>query len=259
VKTVIVNGLDSWRFTVRQGLDLGWLALAFASFLGVAILVQSVIRALLIIIGRLLVRYDAKDAHNERNYFSMSPAPIYNSERMDVRLAEQGELTLALREKEVFYVKHSLDVSNANRNVCFPIQPFSNAFSRIMNRRYFLKRLERNNKNRPLKITDVGSNRFVAIRLAENDRIAFRWTNFVGMTGNATIEYLLSLRPSLLVLGHPRIPTLKGPGLLVLKVSGAATLAKRNQDSDTVAPYRLIAWDTSAKFRIASSRNFFSM
>lgn len=258
VKAQIVEGLAAWRLTIVQSLDLGWLLLSLISFLGTAVLVQAMIRALIVIYGRLLVRWDGKDVHKEKNYFSMSPEPVKSSSRMVANLAKQGELSLELKEGETFYVKHSLDVSNANRNVCLPIQPLSNTFSRIWNRRYFLKKIEKNNKL-ALKITDNGSNRFIAIRLGKDDRVAFRWSSFVGMTSNATIEYLLSVRPTMLVLGHARMPTLKGPGLLVVKVSGEATIAKRGVDTDTVAPYRLIAWDVSAWFRIASSTNFFSM
>jgi hypothetical protein len=258
VRTKIIGSLDSWTMSLRQGIDLGWLFLALISLAGLAILLQAMCRALLNIFARLLVPWNAKDVHNEKNYFAMTPLSTSKPGRMRTTLANQGELELDLKAGEVFYVKHSLDVSNANRNVCLPLQPFSNPFARLVARRYFLKKLERNNEL-PLRITDVGSNRFVAIRLDANDRVAFRWSNFVGMTNNARLEYLFGLKLPMVALGLVRLPTIMGPGLLVLKVSGAATLAKRGRDSDSVAPYRLIAWDLSSGFRIASSSNFFSI
>ncbi len=258
LKDKFANNLDSWAAKLRQGFDLGWLMLALLSLAGLALLIQSICRAFLTILARVLVPWNAADVHEEKNYFSMTPVSSSSKSKIKSKLADQGVLEFSLQDNEVFHVKHSLDVSNANRNVGVPLQPFSNPIARIVAGKYFLKRLERNN-TLPLKITDVGSNRFVAIRLSANDRVAFRWANFVGMTDNAKLEYLLGLKLPMVALGLVRLPTVKGPGLLVLKVSGDATIAKRGTDSDTVAPYRLVAWDLSAWFRVASSSNFFSM
>ena len=258
LKKDIIASLDKWAVNTRQGLDLGWFILALASLAGFLLLLQSICRALITIFGRLLVLPNLTDLDRDGDYFTMAPVENQNSTKIVSRLAEQGEMLIDIKQGEKFYVKHSLDVSNANRVFSPPLQPFSNPIARIFSRRYFLRRIERNN-TLPLKITDIGSSRFVSVRLAAGDRLAFRWKNFVGMTDNAKLEYLFGVRMPMVVSGHVRVPTIRGPGLLILKVDGAATIAKDSVNSDSVAPYRLVAWDVTAEFRIVSSQEFFSV
>jgi len=258
LKAQFVKEIDVFAYQLRRGLDIGWLSIAFLSFLQLAVMLQAVVRAFLAILARTLVPPDARP--HSAHYFSMTPTSKADEPPSPLKAIprENNRLVLKIAGKEDFYVKSALDVSNANSTFVFPIQPFRQLVGRLLHGRYFLRKLIPNN-SRPLCLTDIAGKRFISLRLGDQEEVAFAWKSFVGITDNIQLGRSISLRLPMAATGHLAVPVARGPGLLVLKASGEPIVAKTGEDGDSVAPYRLIAWSTDSWFRICSSQNILSM
>ena len=215
-------------------------------------------RAFLVILARKLFQEDKANG----GYWPMVPAGTPMSGQSDVKVQEPSmNLLLSLGPKEVLYKKSSVTTANVDVEPALPRQPLKSIVSRLRYGTYFMRRATPNNPD-PDKMPTVsqdGGTYFVAVRIPRGGAVIVRWSHFSGMTSTVRIESMLSLRLPFVVLGHLRMPVLRGPGLVFLRSDGEPSVAKPNKNADVVQPYRLMCWDIDAGFRVKSSPRFLAI
>ncbi len=234
----------------RKLIDFTLLVFAGFAVVSTAILFMVVIRALLLILARLLFRQNkaiyTPITHTETVATPAAPCTVTVSETSHIQVDPKHTPLLA---------KKRFDVDNAApESLWRPPQAFTWMFSRMFNRCWGLKRIAVMESSHPISFGTSEGARFVAWEIPAGAEVVFRWDSFVAMSETAEFRKTISLKMGTLVLGHVMLPSVRGPGLLIQRTYGAPSPA-----SASVAPARLLAWSVGTPFRIEASTRLLSI
>lgn len=235
---------EAARVTIKYS-DAALLVIAGVSAFLSAIMVLVGVRALLVILARVLFPQNEKVfatiTHVEnvlRIDVSAIRATIPVENKLHVRLAS-GRLLLRRR----------VDVDGAPPNTRWmPPQPWQWPLRRIRNRAYWIKEIDATVSAREITLRSVPGKHYFCLVMPTGTEAAFRWDRFAGMSETVQLKKTFSLKLGSLVLGRVLIPSARGPGLLVLH---SYTNAEVNKAS--IEPARLVAWTVGTEFRVTSS------
>jgi len=130
---------------------------------------------------------------------------------------------------------------------------FRYPIARILSGTWAMNRIEGNRSgphefSADLKVDEPAE--LVSWELAPDERVVFRFADFVGMSEGLTVHRLISLSITTLVLGRTVYHYAEGPGVLVLRTTASARISP-SRDATRPAPMaKLVAWGSSTEFNI---------
>lgn len=234
------------RETRRQA-DAALIGLAAFSVAGNALLLLVAVRALLLILARLLF------AQNKAAYTTIThlEAHIADDAPAAVPIVPPADkLPLTLRSGRLL-MKTGIDVDGDPPNsLWLPPQPWRWPLRRLRHGAYWLKEIDASEGERVIALNSTLGKHYFAVELPEGAELAFRWDRYAGMSDTITLRKTLSLRLGALVLGRITVASARGPGLLVLHAYTRVDSARLS-----VSHVRLVAWQFGSRLRVESGRS----
>ena len=231
----------------RQQADAVLLWLAVFSAAGTALMLLVAVRALLLILARLLFARN-KDAfttitHLEAHHAADGPAA-------EVSIPQGDKLKIALPEGRLL-MKTGIDVDGDPPNSLWtPPQPWTWTLRRILHGSYWLKEIDADDGPREISLNSTFGKNYFSVSIPEGAEVAFRWDRFAGMSPTLRLRRTLSLKLGALVLGRVMLVSARGPGLLVLH-----SYSKADTGRSSVSHVRLVGWQFGTPFRVESGKS----
>lgn len=126
--------------------------------------------------------------------------------------------------------------------------------ARILAFRWSMNRIEGNRHNdqdefdAELKVDEPAE--IVTWTLKEEERVIFRFSDFIGMSEDVRVRRITSLSITTLVLGRMIFYAAEGPGTLILRTTAAARVSPQEAAGRPAPMPKLVAWSSGSSFAI---------
>jgi hypothetical protein len=135
-------------------------------------------------------------------------------------------------------------------------RPTNAALARILSKTYYLDEITVQNAPDKVTLPALREHDYAEWTIAEDEAVVFDLRQLVLLSDGISISSVFSARLSTVLFGRWRFRVAHGPGKLVLKIRGNATVGTGRRGSDAFDAAELATWVETAKFTPRGRHNF---
>lgn len=233
------------RDEVKRGIWSGFRALDIVSLISNLLIVLALVKSWLFVFSRFAF-------HKDGDTLIEGPGSDGTDGAALVHLGVGQRCPLAPGD---YYVRVGRDVTNSVGKFVFPPQPLTAFFSRFFKGAWGM-RLSKipPNPGTEYALSAESGREFVTWTLEPGQELFFDLKHFVAMNTTIRLKTAVSLRLTTMFFGRMFFTSAVGPGVLILLADGRPDVGL--EQATSFAPSRLMAWLSTARFKVNSNLNF---
>lgn len=176
---------------------------------------------------------------------------------------------IEISEAGQYQIASSVGVTGREAAMTLPIASISHILNRIIpsmvdrkRANWAFKEYNLGKDSSPLKLSTGGGRQLTSINLRKNERLGIKREAFVGKERTVRLKSRWGFRMLDLFSGRIRHAVVEGPGLVILRSEGDATLAIIRPDEDDergADPHTLMAWSSDIDYHVRSGTGWLAL